>query len=181
MPALAPVQRGPHDRNPIGQEPVRFHRLRTFGGDAVSVDPQGQTPDRFREEPRVFVRRSGETPGTMELDTGAKVQAPGTIRRLWMQAVHPVPAPPPVQVAAAPLQITRALRYKASTNYLPAGSRNSRFTGMHTMIPNLARQPRPTRSAGTRQGRPTVRNRMESFGSRVTPLNPRVAAAQGSS
>lgn len=164
-------------RNPLGQEPDRFHRLRPLGGDVISVDPVGELPDRFHDTPRVFVVRSGETPGTMELDTGAHVQAAGTIREFWRQSVHPVPAPPPYPVAAEPVQITRALRYKASTNYLPAGSLNSRFGGMHTTIVQASRQPAPTASAGTRQGRPTVRNRMESFGSRVTPLNPRVAAA----
>lgn len=143
-------------------------------------NPLGQTPTRFRERPRVFVEIPGQSPGTMEHDDkGAAVDVqPGTIRRLWRQTIAGDPGPPPFQVSAAPAIFTRALRYKASTTYYPAGNSASRLSGMHTVIRMIARQPRPVLEAGTRRARPTIRNRMTSFGSRVEPLNRRAQGAQ---
>ncbi len=143
-------------------------------------NPLEQTPTRFRERPRVHVVIPGQSPGTKEqdpkgtaTDTGA-----GTIRRLWRQVLSGQPGPPPVPVSQLPAIFTRALRYKTSTTYKPAGTLNTRLTMLHTVVRMVARQPRPVLSAGTRRGRPTIRNRMTSFGSRVEPLNRRAPAAQ---
>lgn len=170
-------------RNPLGQQPERFHRLRTFGGDVVSVDTAGETPLRFHETARVNVVRPGETPGTSEHDRSTGIEAPGQIRRLWHQLISPVPAPPPFQVSAAPFTGQRAIRYRSQSVYRAAGNM-LRFVrgdaqGLHTVIVNQSRQDRPTIGTGQNRNRPTVRNRMSSFGSRVPPLNPRVAADAG--
>ena len=142
-------------------------------------NPLGETPDRARLRPHISIAQPGDSPGLMEWDDREyNGQAAGTIRRLWRQVVSGIPAPPPVDVSSSPAIFTRAIRYRAQSTYLPAGSMNSRFTNLHTVIRQASRQPRPTLSAGTRRGRPTVRNRMQSFGSRVTPLNRRAPAAQ---
>lgn len=167
-------------RNPFGQQPTRFHRLRTFGGDRQSVDTIGETPTRFHERARVNIVRPGETPGTSETDRVTGIEAAGQIRRLWHQLVSPVPAPPPFPVSAAPFTGQRAIRYRASSVYLPAGDAlrfaRAGVQGLHTVIVQQSRQDRPTLTSGQNRNRPTVRNRMSSFGSRVAPLNPRVAA-----
>lgn len=141
-------------------------------------NPLQQAPTRFREGPRVHVARPGQSPGTMEYDEQTGREAPGFIRRLWLQTLGGVPAPPPVDVSSAPAIFTRAIRYRAQSFYLPGGTKNSRFSMLHTVIRMAAREPHPTLSAGTRRGRPVIRNRMSSFGSRVTPLNRRAPAAQ---
>lgn len=141
-------------------------------------NPLGQTPTRFRERPRVHVQIPGQTPGTMEHEDWAPEQAQGTIRRLWRQVMSGQPGPPPFPVSQAPAIFTRALRYKAASTYKGAGSQNTRLTMLHTVVRMVARQPRPVLEAGTRRARPTVRNRMSSFGSRVQPLNRRAPAAQ---
>lgn len=142
-------------------------------------NPLGQTPTRFRERPRVHVVEPGRSPGTMEVDKRFDPDtASGTIRRLWRQVLAGVPGPPPVPVSQLPAEYTRALRYRAQSLYRPAGSTNSRFSMLHTVIAQRSRQPRAVYSAGTRRARPTVRNRMQSFGSRVEPLNRRAPAAQ---
>ena len=167
-------------RNPLRQEPDRFHRLRTFGGDTVAVDTSGERPTRFHERLRVNVVRPGETPGTSELDRSTGIEAAGTIRRLWHQLINPVPAPPPFPVAAAPFTGQRTIRYRAQSIYRGSGDalRFSRagVPGLHTVIVQASRQSRVTTSAGLNRNRPTVRNRISSFGSRVPPLNPRVQA-----
>lgn len=141
-------------------------------------NPLGQDPTRIHGRPHVDVVRIGESPGTQDVDTRADRQGPGTIRRLWRQTIAFVPAPPAFPVSSSPATITRALRYKASTAYRGSGSSNTRLTRMHTHIPKRSRQPAPTVGAGTVRARPTVRNRISSFGSRVEPLNPRVRARQ---
>jgi hypothetical protein len=164
-------------RNPFGQRPTRFHRLRVLGGDVESVDTIGETPDRFHERTRVFLQRPGESPAVMETDTRALSEAPGTIRRLWRQNLAPVGAPPPFVVSARPAVAQRQVRFKAGTRYKASGTLNSRFSELHTTIRQAIREPTPRLSTGVRRGMPTVRNRLTSFGSRVDPLNPRVAAA----
>lgn len=167
-------------RNPLSQQPTRFHRLRTFGGDTRAVDPAGEQPTRWHERARVNVTRPGETPGTSETDRRGNVEAPGQIRRLWHQLVSPVPAPPPFEVSAQPFTGQRTIRYKSSSVYLPAGDmlRFSRdgVPGLHSVIVQQSRQDRPTITSGQNRNRPTTRNRMSSFGSRVPPLNPRAPA-----
>ncbi len=143
-------------------------------------NPLEQTPTRFRERPRVHVAIPGESPGTREHDPKgtATDTGVGTIRRLWRQVLSGQPGPPPVPVSQLPAIFTRALRYKASSTYKEAGTLNTRLTMLHTVVRMVARQPRPVLTAGTRRGRPTIRNRMSSFGSRVEPLNRRAPGAQ---
>lgn len=135
-------------------------------------NPFGQTPDRFHERRKVFVARPGESPGLMDVDdTRVDTAAPGTIRRLWLQAVNMIPAPPPFAVAEAPTTISRALRYKASSLYQRAGNDNTRFGARRPIVPARHNQRPVTVAAGNQQGRPTIRNRMTSFGRRVPPVN----------
>lgn len=149
----------------------------------VAVDTVGEKPNRFHERANVFVIRPGDTPGTMETDDRGEILASGSIRRLWKQLVNPIPAPPPVEVSAMPFTGQRAIRYKASTTYRPAGdqlafSRGGR-PGMHTVITQATRQPRPTLGVGLNRNRPVLRNRIASFGSRVPPLNSALSGAVG--
>lgn len=141
-------------------------------------NPLGESPDRFHRRRIVFVQRPGSTPGLMDLDTRSDTVAAGTIRRLWEQAVNMIPAPPPFPVAQAPLGITRAIRYKASTRYRAAGTESTRFGARRPIVPPRHNQRPVTIAAGNQQGRPTVRNRMTSFGSRVRPVNQAAADAQ---
>jgi hypothetical protein len=142
-------------------------------------NPLAQTPTRFREGPNVHVVDPGRSPGTMEVDRRFDPDtAPGTVRRLWRQVLAGIPGPPPVPVSQLPAEYTRSLRYRAQSFYLPAGTQNSRFSMLHTVIAQRSRQLRPVYSAGTRKARPTVRNRMASFGSRVEPLNRAAPAGQ---
>lgn len=167
-------------RNPLAQEPDRFHRLRTFGGDTVAVDTSGEQPTRFHERARVNVVRPGETPGTSETDRSTGVEAAGQIRRLWHQLISPVPAPPAFKVSASPFTGQRAIRYRAQSVFRGSGDQ-LRFSrggvpGLHTVIVQASRQDRPTLGSGLSRNAPTVRNRISSFGSRVAPLNPRISA-----
>ena len=141
-------------------------------------NPLAQTPTRFRPKRIVFVPRIGESPGLMDVDTRADTVAPGTIRRLWRQAVNFVPAPPPFPVSAAPTTITRALRYKVSTHYRAAGTDNTRWGAPRAYVPTGHAGRLVTIAAGNQQGRPTVRNRMTSFGRRVPTVNQPSAAAE---
>ena len=144
-------------------------------------NPYGQTPTRFRPRRRYFIARLGETPGHMDIDTRADTVAPGTIRRNWRQSVNAVPAPPPFSwVYNNGLGgITRALRYKASTVFRAAGTDNTRFGAPRAIVPSRINARPVTIAAGNQQGRPAVRNRMTSFGRRVTPVNqPSRAAAK---
>lgn len=135
-------------------------------------NPFGQRPNRFREQRKVFVARPGESPGLMDIDdTRLDTVAAGTIRRLWRQAVNMIPAPPPFAVSAAPLGITRALRYRASSLYQRAGNDNTRFGARRPIVPPRHNSRPVTVSAGNQQGRPAIRNRITSFGRRVPPVN----------
>jgi hypothetical protein len=158
-------------------------------------NPLDQTPDRWRERRHVFVARAGETPALMHLDTRADTVAPGTIRRLYRQAVNFIGAAPPVsvstQIGQAPrgsvektfvglVAVTRALRYRASTTYRAAGTDNTRFGAKRPYVATRHAGRPVTIAAGNQQGRPTIRNRMTSFGSRVPAVNAAVDAAERS-
>jgi hypothetical protein len=152
-------------RNRFGETPDRFHR-----GPVRAVNQLGETPDRFDDVPHVAVSVSGESPGTMTRDRSARVAAYGTVRRLWRQAVNMIPAPPPFRVAQEPALITRALRYRVSTRYAPAGADNTRFGARRPIVEHQTASAPVTIAAGQKQSRPTVRNRLTSFGSRVPPI-----------
>lgn len=141
-------------------------------------NPLHQSPLRFHETARVFVAYPSQTPGLEQWDLRAGTLAAGTVRRLWRQQIRaPHRAPVPVAVSEEPFRPTVALRYLARSVYVGTGTTDSRFSALHTVIAKHSRQPIPTRGAGSHADRPTVRNRMVSFGSRVEPLNPRARAA----
>jgi hypothetical protein len=76
------------------------------------------------------------------------------------------------------LDITRALRYMTRSVYARSGEDNTRFPGLHTRILMRSRSKPVTIGAGQVRTRPTVRNRMTSFGSRVPTINQAVPAAE---
>jgi hypothetical protein len=65
----------------------------------------------------------------------------------------------------------------ARSVYIAGGTDNSRYEALHTMIDQRVNYRPVSINAGGVRNRPTIRNRITSFGSRVTPLNSRVSAA----
>lgn len=98
----------------------------------------------------------------------------GTIRHLWRSAFGSIPGPAPfgwAQNPRTPSSTRRTLRYRAT--YLGRGAGTSRaITGAPRRIiaPRVRVSP-ITRQAGNAPSRPTVRNRLRSFGSRVPTIN----------
>lgn len=119
----------------------------------------------------MFVERAGESPGLQMIEAPEQTAA-GTIRRLWRQRVHPIPAPPPYSWVDNPRIITTALRYRASSTFTAAGTDNTRYGAPRPPVRNRHRAQAVTRQAGNKAARPTVRNRLLSFGLRVPPENP---------
>jgi hypothetical protein len=120
------------------------------------------------------VGQRGYSPGLQDVDVHADRVAVGTIRRLYRQAVNYIAAPAPVSwTQNLPISISRALRYKASTVFRGAGSSNTRFGAPRPLRPpRSGRHPATvTLAAGNLQGRPVIRNRLASFGSRVPAVN----------
>lgn len=129
----------------------------------------------------------GRTPGLMFVSRNTHVLGAGIVRRYWRQLVNYIPAQPHYswagnrheQGAAMPVGVTRALRYMTLCVSKQAGTDGTHFAGLHTKI---IPQQRQSRVAGGRAGlvrsRPTVRNRISSFGSRVQPLNQSVPGAE---
>lgn len=173
-------------RNAGGNE-VRFHRA---GQSGVGDTRWRSGPrDRWHERAHVFVRQPGYTPGLQDVGRQDATVAHGSIRRLWRQTITYIPGPPELNwsenrvithatAGPAAAQITRALRYKVSTVFRGAGSTNTRFGAPRPVIPPRHVQPRPTRTAGNLQGRPVLRNRLSSLGSRVPPVNRPSRAAE---
>jgi hypothetical protein len=61
--------------------------------------------------------------------------------------------------------------------YAAEGTDNSRYAALHTQIEQRTNMKPVNINAGANRNRPTIRNRLTSFGSRVPALNSRVAAA----
>jgi hypothetical protein len=155
------------------------------------TNPDRRLPDRinlwFRPGP---VASTGRSPGTMIVSVRGSILAPGTIRRLWRQTVNQINAQAPYSwTASSPspgnprtnpgaYMITRALRYMTQSVYIGAGEDNTRYSALHTKIEQRVNSKPVSLNAGQNRNRPTVRNRLTSFGSRVPPLNPRVSAAE---
>jgi hypothetical protein len=165
-------------RNAGGTE-VRFHRQ---GQNSVADTRWRSGPrHRWHERVHVFVQQLGYSPGVQDIDSRADTAAAGTIRRLWRQAVNYIAGPAdyswtangPTGAPTRPVGITRALRYKASTTFRGAGSMSTRFGAPRPFVPpRSGRHPAPvTIAAGNLQGRPVLRNRLSSLGSRVPPVN----------
>jgi hypothetical protein len=148
-------------------------------------NPEGELPLRFRDVPHMVVEIEGESPGTKETSLRGSVLAPGIVRSLWRQTAGFIGAAPDYSWTSSspgfsrlrPVGLTRALRYMARSFYLPAGSDETRWGAPRPYQEHETRQPLTTIGAGTRRNRPTVRNRLSSFGSRVQPIVSRVQAA----
>ncbi len=152
-------------------------------------NPFGQTPDRFVLHAPRFVAQAGRTPGLMEEDLRHDRQQAATIRRNWRQAVDYLGmgfvfswthnAADPGRGTLGRDQVTRALRYLASTRYVGAGNFLA-YGAPRPLVPGRHSSRPVTVQTGNRQMRPTVRNRLTSFGSRVPPINSGVPAAESS-
>jgi hypothetical protein len=134
------------------------------------------------------VSQEGRTPGRMQTSLRGNVLGRGQIRKLWRQTVNYMPAQPDFSwtanrhlldpTSARGFQLTRALRYMTRSVYMGSGIDNTRFAGLHTVIkPRINSKP-VTLGAGQVRTRPTVRNRVTSFGSRVPTINQPIQAAE---
>lgn len=154
------------------------------------TNPDGETPDRLNQWLRPGpVSSPGRSPATMILNLRGCILAPGQVRQLWRQTVNVIPAQAPFSWSQSapgaggqfgtppPYFITRALRYMTRSLYAWEGADNSRFAALHTQIEQRHNYKPVNVNAGAVRNRPTVRNRLTSFGSRVPALNSRVAAA----
>lgn len=133
----------------------------------------------------------GRTPGRMFITLRGNVLGAGQIRKLWRQSVDLIPAqapyswtrsaPSPGHPVISPegVGITRALRYMTRSVYAAGGTDNSRYAALHTVIRKQNTYKTVTVNAGQVRNRPTIRNRLTSFGSRVPTLNQTASAAQG--
>ena len=153
-------------------------------------NPEGREPDLFnhwnRPAPVVW---PGRSPGMSVISLRGCVLAAGQIRRLWRQAVDMIPAqaafswtenaPAPGRPITSPggVDITRALRYMTRSVYVAGGTDNTRFAALHTRVTKTNVYKTVTVGKGGRN-KPTVRNRLTSFGSRVPTLNQQANAAE---
>jgi len=151
-------------------------------------NPESREPDFFnlwlRPAP---VKWPGRSPGLMVVSLRGCVMAAGQIRRLWRQSVDLIPAQGAYSwtqnsTSANPrpgVDITRALRYMTRSVYAGQGIDHTRFDMLHTVVNKQNMYKTVTINRGQNRNRPTVRNRITSFGARVTPLNQQILAAQG--
>lgn len=165
---------------------------RTQFGPVVGYNNPGlEQPSRFNHWDRPApVMWPGRSPGMMTITVRGCVLGAGQIRKMWRQSIDMIPAqapyswtrsaPGPGRPVTSPgaVGITRALRYMTRSVYVAGGTDNSRYEGMHTVVMKKNRAKPVTVGGGQVPGRPTLRNRLTSFGSRVPTLNQTVAAAQ---
>lgn len=157
---------------------------RTQARDLTDRNPAGELPDRIHGRPHISLVVSGRSPAAMERTLRGCVLAAGQVRHLWRQSVDYIAAAggyswtasSPSGPAGRGLGITRALRYMTRSLYVAGGTDNSRLSELHTVVEPKARAKPVTTGGGQARSRPTVRNRLTSFGSRVPPINPRVKA-----
>lgn len=152
------------------------------------TNPHGEEPDRFNRWGRPApVAKMGETPGLTYIDRRGMILGAGQIRKMWRQSVNLIGAPPAYSwsangpdhiTGARGFQVTRALRYMTRSLYMGSGIDNTHFYGLHTAIQPKVRSQPVTLGAGQTRSRPTVRNRVTSFGSRVPPLNQPIVGAE---
>lgn len=160
-----------------------------FGPDPGYNNPDGEASSRFNQWGRPGpVYWPGRSPGLMTITLRGCIQAAGQIRRLYRQAVNLIPAQGPYSWtdnsngtnANPPVGVTRSLRYLTQSVYEGAGIDNSRYAALHTVVRKQNFYKTITQGSGARN-RPTVRNRMTSFGSRVPTVNQAVQGAQNQS
>lgn len=159
-----------------------------YGPDPGFRNPGGESPTRINHWNRPGpVWWPGRSPGTMVLTLRGCQMAFGQVRKLWRQSINYVPAQgafswtnssPDLQ-GGPPLGITRALRYMTRSVYVGGGLDHSRYDALHTVVKKQNTYKTVTVNAGQVRNRPTVRNRLTSFGSRVPTLNQAVSAAEG--
>lgn len=157
-----------------------------FGPDNGYRNPGFEQPDRFNHWDRPGpVFWPGRSPGLMVVTLRGCTLAVGQIRRLWSQSVDLIGAQASYSWTAnrnlgdSPdgVGITRAKRYMTRSVYVPGGTDNTRYAALHTIVRKENYHKFVTTGAGQVRGRPTIRNRLTSFGSRVPTLNQSVAAA----
>jgi hypothetical protein len=153
-------------------------------------NPESRAPDFFNHWLRPApIRWPGRSPGYQVISLRGCILGVGQIRRLWRQTVNLVPAQGDFSwtnnandaPGGGPVDITRALRYMTRSVYAGAGIDHTRFDALHTSVSKVNVYKTVTVGRGQSRGRPTVRNRMTSFGARVPTLNQRVQAAQSQS
>jgi hypothetical protein len=159
-----------------------------FGPEPGYRNPEGRMPDLFNQWLRPGpVWWPGRSPGTMFLALRGNKLGFGQIRSLWRQSVNYTSAFPAYSWtengivssgSKGGIGITRALRYMTRSVYIGSGLDHSRFDELHTVVSNTNVYKTVTVNAGQKRNRPTVRNRLTSFGSRVPTLNQPSSAAQ---
>lgn len=153
------------------------------------TNPDGEDMNRVNLWGRPApVAQEGRTPGLMGVSLRGNVLGAGTIRKLWRQSVNYFSAQPDFSwtanrhltdpTSARGFQLTRALRYMTRSVYMGSGIDNTRFAGLHTVIKPRVNSKPVTLGAGQVRTRPTVRNRITSFGSRVPTINQPVQASE---
>jgi len=166
--------------------PVPGPRTQT-GPDPGYRNPENANPTFFnlwlRPAP---VRWPGRSPGMSIISLRGCVLGAGQIRRLWRQSVDLIPAQGafswsrngPDGSSLPGMDITRALRYMTRSIYVAGGTDHTRFDALHTRVVKQNTYKTVTVGRGQSRNRPTVRNRLTSFGARVPTLNQQVMAAQ---
>lgn len=168
-----------------------------FGPDAGYRNPGFEQPDKFNQWGRPGpVYWPGRSPGMMAITLRGCIMAVGQVRTLWRQTVDFIPAQGDFSWTAngrgssgvddkighaRVVDLTRNLRYKTQSFYIGAGIDNSRYEGIHSIIRKQNMYKPVTVAGGSVRGRPTVRNRLTSFGSRVPTLNQAMSAAENQS
>ncbi len=162
------------------------------GPDPGYTNPHHEVPTRFNQWNRPApVADMGRSPGLMQFTRRGNILGPGQIRRMWRQSVNYIAAQPPFSWSenapqpGRPLtngvqvpNVTRAFRYMTRSIYMGSGIDSTRFSGLHTRIYPRVRAKPVTVGAGQVRTRPTVRNRITSFGQRVPTLNQPVQGAE---
>lgn len=152
-------------------------------------NPESRAPDLFNLWKRPGpVLWPGRTPGLMAITLRGCILGAGQIRRLWRQSINFTPAQAAFswtengspQHVTEGVDITRATRYMTRSLYVGGGIDNTRYDALHTIVRKENYYKVITVGRGQSRSRPTVRNRLTSFGSRVPTLNHQVAAAEDS-
>ena len=165
-----------------------------FGPDPGYRNPGFEQPNRINMWKRPGpVFWPGRTPALMAITLRGCVLAAGQIRSLYRQTVNFTSAQDAYSWTANGLGadgipngvrvvgLTRSLRYMTKSLYMGAGIDNSRYENLHTLVRKENFYKPVTLAQGSVRGRPTVRNRLTSFGSRVPTLNQAVDAASNQS
>lgn len=161
-----------------------------FGPDPGYRNPDMAAPTLFNHWKRPGpIYWPGRTPGLMYVNLRGEILGAGQIRKLWRQSIDFISAMDSFSWTANGLGadgipnsvrgfgITRALRYMTKSVYVGAGIDNSRYENLHTVVHKKNAYKTVTIGVGQVRGRPTTRNRITSFGSRVPTLNSSVNAA----